>query len=311
MAVSGNSKIFQKPVLVTGAAGFIGVHTVRALRSRGCSVRALVHRPSRSPAAGEGGIEVIIGDILDAACVERAVAGSGGVVHCAAMIRAGEKELLHRTNVEGTRALVAACERLGVKSFVFMSTPQVEGPLETAYGVSKRAAEDVLRGSSLDWTILRPVLVYGPGDAKDLTLMARLAFRSPVVPILGSGRELVQPVYVSDVAAAAVRALEKDVSKRKTFDVAGPHPLSLNAFIDAAARVAGRRCLKVHIPLRLGMAAAFLLEKLQRRPVLTREVVRRIGADKTGDVAPLCRDLGVSPISIEEGLRNLFASPSA
>jgi len=308
MAAPHDTNNHTRPILITGAGGFIGSAVVRLLCRRGYPVRALIHNPRHAAVLTMLPAELITGDILDVPLIDRSIAGTGAVVHCAAIIRAGDRGQYRRVNVDGTQIIIRACEAHGVKRVIFMSTPQVTVGIPTAYAESKRAAEEALRKSSLAWTIFRPVLVYGPGDRKDLTLMARVAFRWPLIPVIGNGRRLIQPVYVDDVAEAMARALEKDVSIRKIYEIAGARPLMLNDFVDTAARVAGKRCVKVHIPIGVAMLVGLLLEKFQRAPLVTREVIRGIGADKLADGAQLSRDLGVTPMGVDEGLKKLYRS---
>ncbi len=271
-------------------------------------MRAAVHRKETAERLGDVPVETIVGDILDRSAVTRSVDGVWAVVHLAAMIKGIDKGLLQRTNVEGTANIIGACREKRIRRVIFISTPRAISPVSTAYGESKREAEELIRSSSLDWTIFRPVLVYGPGDTKDLTRVADAVYRWPVVPVLGNGRFLIQPVYIDDLVQSIVRALENDVSIGKVYDVAGMSPLSFDEFISAAAGAAGKKCYRIHIPLNLAMIAAYILEKVSRNPLLTRDIVRGMALHKTGDVGPLHRDLGVSPKSAKEGLRALFAA---
>lgn len=309
MDASNDKNNLAKPVLITGAAGFIGSHIARAVCGRGWPARALVHNPDRTGVLRGSPVQVVAGDILDAPFMREVVSGTSAVVHCAAVIRCTDADHLQRTNVGGVGNLVRACEEEGVKRFVFMSTPQVHSAVPTEYGRSKLAAERVVTGSALEWTILRPVLVYGLGDTKDLTRVARIVERWAVVPVLGGGKASIQPVHVADVAEAAVAVLERRVSVGKIYELAGPSPLSFNEFIETAARILGKRRYMLHIPLSISMLMARILEMASRKPLLTQDTVRGMGVDKTADIGALKKDLGISPRSVREGLEEFFAIP--
>lgn len=159
-------------IALTGATGFVGGHLLDELRREGHAVAALARRPQPD----REGVEWIAGDLADRPALDRLVADADAVVHVAGVLNAPDAAGFEAGNVEGTRAMLAATQAAGVKRFVFVSSLSAREPQLSLYGGSKARAEELVEASGLDWTIVRPPAVYGPGDRETLDLfkMARL-----------------------------------------------------------------------------------------------------------------------------------------
>ncbi len=231
--------------------------------------------------------------------------GCSAVVHLAGLMR-GSVPVLARANVEGTRHLCEAAARAGVSRFVNVSSLQADDRFPTEYGASKRAAEQVLRESRLDWTTIRPAHVYGAGDELGLTRVAAAAGRVPVIPVPGGGRSLVQPIYVGDVTRVLLQLLGAQVPASRTYELGGPEVLSLASFIARAARVQGRSILQIPIPVWMIRTVASVTARIPFTASLTPDVARGIALDKTADNGPAIRDLGFTPTGLDAGLEMTF-----
>jgi UDP-glucose 4-epimerase len=255
-------------VLVTGGAGFIGRHVVRALRERGHEVRVADLVPSRDD------VPSTVVDLCDEAGQEAAVApGADAVVHLAAQTSVlGSIErpaLVHRTNVEATAGLLEQSRRQGVGCFVLASTNAVVGPVEgtitetrplrplTPYGATKAAAEMLLSGYSGAFGLRTPALrltnVYGPGmDHKDsfVPRLLRAAARDDGVQVYGDGEQRRDLVHVADVARAFVSAVEGWPSGPVI--VGGGRSYTVNDLTQAAREVTGRAIPVTHVPAQAG-----------------------------------------------------------
>jgi nucleoside-diphosphate-sugar epimerase len=209
-------------ILVTGGTGFVGSHLVAALLERGHSPVCLVRDPGKARRVfGEGAVELVPGDLRDAAALRKACAGVEAVAHLAGLIAARDRAEFFEVNVEGTRALAEAAAASGgrLRRFVLVSSLSAAGPAArgtrveldgagpiSLYGESKRAGEEAVRGLALEWTILRPPAVYGPRDLEFLRLfrMARLG----LAPVFGDGSQELSLVYAADLAEAIASCLE-------------------------------------------------------------------------------------------------------
>jgi UDP-glucose 4-epimerase len=177
---------------ITGATGFVGQAVLDEAARRGLTVRALARRdqPPRD------GVEWVRGDLSDGAALSALVTGCEAVLHIAGVINTPDPMGFHIGNVVGTEALVEAACAAGVRRLVFVSSLAAREPGLSAYGKSKRHAEEVVQTSGLDWTIVRPPAIYGPRDREILELFR--AARWGVVPMPAGGRASI--LHVDDLA---------------------------------------------------------------------------------------------------------------
>ena len=195
-------------ILVTGASGFVGSHTVPALIAEGHHVVALVRTPTagetvvgRLPQAQRPALERRIGDVTRPATLAPAMAGVDAVVHLVAIPRDlnGGADL-RLINTEGTRAVVAAMHAAGVRRLVHMGALGLMDEPDLHYASSKAKAEAIVRDSGLDWTILKPSLQFGEGDGFFNTLASLVRMSPGLAPMPGRGTSRFQPIHAGDVA---------------------------------------------------------------------------------------------------------------
>ncbi|RYE91663.1 MAG: NAD-dependent epimerase/dehydratase family protein, partial [Myxococcales bacterium] len=235
-------------VLITGGTGLIGEVTTAALLHRGEQVRVLARHASTKEAQWPAGVEAVDGSMTDdEAALERAVQGCEVVVHLASLARlvSGEPGF-EEVNIEGTRKLLAACERAGVRRVVYISSLGAERG-QSPYHQSKFAAEGLVRGFSRQWTILRPANVYGPGD-EVISLLLRMVRTLPVVPTVDGGKQPFQPIWVEDVAQAIARSIDQADVVGRALDLAGPDLTSMDDVIDRLGNLTGRHPARVSVP---------------------------------------------------------------
>ncbi|MCW4463034.1 NAD(P)H-binding protein [Sphingomonas sp. BT-65] len=181
---------------LTGATGFVGKATVDHALARGMHVRALTRReqPARE------GVTWIAGDLDHEEALARLASGADAVIHIAGVVNAPTLEGFVRGNVDGTRHMAAAAASMGVRRFVHVSSMAAREPRLSQYGHSKERAEEAVRNSDLDWTMIRPPGVYGPGDLemRDIFRMAKLG----LVLLPPNGR--ISLIHVADLARLLV-----------------------------------------------------------------------------------------------------------
>ena len=259
-------------ILVTGGTGFVGGHVVHALRAAGKDVRVLV-RDRRAGARVEAwGATLAEGDMTDPTSLRAAVDGCEAVVHLVA-IRQGREERFRRVMVEGTRDLLAAATAAGVGRVVHMSalgTSDQTKDLVPYYG-AKWDSERLVEGSGIPYVIFRPSFVFGT-DGGILPTFVKLARFTPVTPIIGSGRQRIQPIWVDDVAEYFVRAVDLEAAGR-IFELGGPDAVSWNEFWERLKRARRSRRPSVHVPVRLMRLNALVTERLPGDIPLTNDLL--------------------------------------
>jgi dihydroflavonol-4-reductase len=261
-----------RTVAVTGATGFIGRHLTADLVERGVEVRAIV-RPD-SPNAAPSGAEIVRAS-LKASALADAFAGIDAVVHLAGVVSAVDAETYAAVNAGGTREVAAAAAAAGVR-LVHVSSLAAAGPAPasrprseddppgpiTPYGQSKLDSERALRAlPSLRWTVLRPGVVYGPGDRAVLPLFKVAA--GLVAPVVGRPGAAYTFVYISDVVRAIEAALE-GTAVGGTFFVGHPEPVTPRGLLETIQKTIGRRSPLIRIPMPVTRVAAEVCDVVGR-----------------------------------------------
>jgi uncharacterized protein YbjT (DUF2867 family) len=258
-------------VLVTGGTGFVGPHVVRAIAEQGHDLKLLVRDSTRS--RGLPG-RPVVGEMTNMASLRTAAEGIDTIVHLVA-IRQGRAEEFERVMEQGTRDLVAAGKEAGVRRFVLMSAlgTSEETKNLVPYYHAKWAMEKAVKESGLEHVIFRPSFVFGR-DGGILPTFRKLAKLTPVTPIIGSGDQKIQPLWIDDVAAYFAAAVGKDEVANRTFELGGPDVVSWNEFWQRLKTALGmRRRPSMHVPVGLMRLNARVTEKLPGNIPLTRDLL--------------------------------------
>jgi nucleoside-diphosphate-sugar epimerase len=311
--------------LVTGATGFVGSHLTEALRRRGDDVTALARSASKAAALAPLGVRVVAGDLHDGAALQRAVEGQDVVYHVAGVVAARSEADFLAANRDGTRNLAEAAERAGVGRLVFVSSMAAAGPTikgrplrgdepphpVTQYGRSKLAAEGVVTGSRLAWTIIRPPMVYGPRDQEVLKVF-RLA-RLGLAPVLGDGTQELSAVHGADLADALVAAGTTAAAAGHMYYACHPEVFTGAEMALAVGRAMGRRLAVIRIPAAIGRGVLRVTEAAARlvgqTTILTADKANEFFQPAwTADPEALARDTGWRATrNLETGLAETYA----
>ena len=263
-------------IFVTGGSGFVGGHVAHELRGRGLAVRCLVRDPRKAAKLAAWGCELSEGDMTDPAALRRSVDGAETVIHLVA-IRQGHEEQFRRIMVDGTRDLLAAAKGAGVRRFLLMSalgTSEETKDLVPYYG-AKWEMERLVRASGVPHVIFRPSFVFGP-DGGILPTFAKLARLAPVTPIIGSGRQRIQPIWADDVAAYFADGVARDDVTGRTFELGGPDIVSWDEFWRRLKAARGMRRPSIHVPVSLMRLNALVTERLPGNIPLTRDLLKML-----------------------------------
>jgi nucleoside-diphosphate-sugar epimerase len=263
-------------ILLIGGTGFLGSFVAARLAAR--PIAALV-RPTSNRAYLPDGMPVCLGDLDGPLLLE----GSDTLVYCASM------------GFGHIPPLMKTLEASAVKRAVLVSTTAIFTSLPAPSRTVRLDAEAAVQDSSLDWTIVRPTMIYGTERDRNISRLLRHLRRWPVFPLCGNG--LWQPVHVEDVADAVVSALDSPSTVGRAYNLPGAAPLRFTELIRTAAQAVGRRhVLQIPVPI----SAAALAARLTR--VVTPEQVHRLAEDKTFDYAAATRDFNYHPRTFKEGV---------
>jgi NADH dehydrogenase len=285
------SELKGKTAAVTGASGFLGQHLCEALEKTGSVVRRL----SRKAEEGCDAVKFDGGDSL-----VRAFDGADVVYHVAGRTN-GLSEQLREANLTTTEFAVAAAKKSGVKRLIFVSSAAA-AMRKGEYGNLKFEAEKLVAASGIEHLIFRPTLIYGPGDDKNVAMMARVIKRYPVVPVLGGGHFKIQPVYIADAVSVLVQALDKRVPLT-VYNIAGPAQITLRDMLLLISEHMRRRRIFVPVPLKPIQAGLRIYQKIFPSTRLPAKQVLELDKHEAFDISLTRRDFDFSPRTFEDGIR--------
>jgi uncharacterized protein YbjT (DUF2867 family) len=279
-------------LLVSGGSGFLGGYVLREAASRGYETIALARSAAAARSVAANGAQPIAGDLDQVRGLDEAfTAARADLLVCLASLGRGHGP-----------GIVAAAEEAGIPRAVFVSTTAVTTTLDPPTKQVRLAAEQQIRGCGLDWTILRPTMIYGaPGD-RNLSRLLLLLRRTPVLPVPAVGACLHQPVHVADVATAVLDALRRPAAIGSLYNVAGPEPITFAELLRTCARAVGSRTQIVPVPLTPLVMLARGYQLVSRHPRIRAEQLLRLGEDKAFGIDDAVRDLGYAPRRFDAGI---------
>ncbi len=280
-------------IAITGANGFVGRHVIAALlEAEGPDeIRAIVRDPSRAGAElSPAGLDVRRADVTDPASLGGAFDGVDVVVHTVA-IPTERRASFERVNAEGTRAVVREAELAGVRKIVHLSAIGASPESPYPFLRSKGEGEAAVAASSMSHVVLRPSVLFGPGD--DFFPRLRFSLRFPVVPLPGGGVARFQPLHVEDLARAIQVAARGPAVG--AFELGGPVPVTYREMLEETMRAYRTRRLTMPLPVILMKPAAFLFERVMADPPVTVRQLDLLAVDNTPHPNAIDQVFGVRP----------------
>lgn len=277
-------------ILVVGGTGFTGSRVLPLLAGRG-QIRCLL-RPGREiKDIGKLNYELVYGDLEDIESLTKAMDGCESLINIASM------------GFGNVHKIVRCAEEMDIRRALFVSTTAIFTYLNTQSKKIRKEAEECVICSRLEWTILRPTMIYGAPDDRNMIRLLSFIKRWHIMPIPGSGDKLQQPVHVDDVAGAIVTAFFSTNTIRKAYNISGKEPLDFNQVVDLAAAALKSKVYKIHIPLTLLRILFKVYEFFVKNPKLKEEQLLRLNEDKAFGYDEASRDFGYSPKSFQEGIQ--------
>lgn len=291
-------------ILLTGSTGLVGSALLPGLISSGQEVRCLVRDPRRL-GPNRVRVQITLGDLADPVALRQAVRGVDRIVHLGASIRDQPGGTIEELNGVATVRLLHAAERAGVSCFIFFGAMGATPSSPSRFFRAKALAERAVLASDLDAYVLKPSIVYAPGDPF-LTLINRMSLL-PWMPVTGSASSAYQPIWSQDVAACALAALDRnpaEADRERRFELAGPDTITYEAMVRLALEAEGRRRPILHVPLGVVRSGLNLLERFAGDSVFaTWEEAQLMEIPMTTERGSAdTRSLGVDPKPMREVL---------
>ena len=290
--------------VLTGATGFVGKYMLERLLIEGHAVRAAVRGQqgqepralSRAEQLGRrDDLQWVPGDVVQGSGLDEGMQGCDAVIHLVGIILEKGTNTFERVHHLGTRNVVEAAKRTGIKRFVQMSALGVRADGVAAYQITKWKGEEEVRQSGIPFCILRPSLIFGEGDGFVTQMMATMRSAPFFRPVPGDGTPKFRPIAVQDVTTCFARALTCEAATNRTIDLGGADELTLNEVLSEIARCAGVSKPAVHIPMPLMFAGASVAQKILSNSPVTVDQLRMLKEGSTCEIEPMKRIFGISP----------------
>lgn len=257
-------------ILITGGTGYIGKNLINRLPKD--NVRCMVHKNTIIENLDSD--KIISGDILDLNSIEKALDNVDTVIHLAAVISPENKETYDLVNVIGTKNIVESCKKKNIKRIIFTSSMASTRKFLDDYGSSKKKAEEIIKDSKLDYTILRLTTVYGLNSPFTTNLINHIKRFPFIIPLIGNGENKIQPVSIDDVISVIQKCIENKNTIGKTYSILGGTKITLNYFIDFICSKLNINKKKIHVPIPLALKMVKILKKSTKNINLTEEFIK-------------------------------------
>ncbi len=288
-------------VLLVGAAGFLGPAVLKKLLESdneiNCLIRDGSNRSKLTAAAGERRRQLafISGDLNSIASITQSLKNISQAVYMVDLEHAGL-----------VKNFLDAAQKAKLKRVVFISSTTVLLPLKSKVRDKKLSSEKLIKNSGLDWTILRPTMTFGSTDDMNFSRMLKFIKKRGFFIIFGNGNNLIQPVYIEDVAGAVSDVLENRKTYKKIYNLAGKKPLKYKQMLAVMQQKLKKPFRIMRLPLGISRLLVSVYSLLSPNPMLAPGQIDRMGIDKSYSYREARQDFGFSPASFEEGIESLI-----
>lgn len=290
-------------ILLIGATGFLGPVVLEKLLEKDYKVKCLVRSDSNRNKLEE---------VSKRLKKEKDVTFNIGTLQSEDSIFTNLKEIdsaIYLVDLENTylvRNFLRASKRANLKRAIFISSTTVLLPMESKIKEKKLNSENLIKDSELNWTILRPTMIYGTSDDENFSKMINFIKKRGFFVVFGNGQNLIQPIYVEDVADAILSVLENSKTYKKTYEICGKEPIKYIDMLKVVKTRMGRPFRIIHFPITFSKFLISIYNKFTRTPVLTPDQIERMKVDKVYSYDKAFRDFAFLPKSFEYGIEKLI-----
>lgn len=279
-------------ILLTGATGFTGAYVLDELLNEGYKVRCFVRKSSDISNLSNKQVEIVYGDFGQFDTIVEALKGVDILINVSSL------GFGHASDI------IKACEQCGIKRAIFFSTTGIFTNLNPQSKEIRLNAENLIKRSNIDYTILRPTMIYGTHKDRNICRLVKYLYKIRIIPVLGGGEYLLQPVYVKDLAHSAILMLKNSMSINNEYNIAGGNALTYNELVDTTANELGIKVLKLHIPLFICLFLLKIYEKITKNPKIKYEQALRLNENKNFSIQKAVNELGYKPLCYNKGIKN-------
>ncbi len=286
-------------ILITGATGFIGKNLVKSLSNE--NIICLVRKSSNIKLLKELKIKLAYGDLTDKNSLDKSLKNITTVIHLAAAISINKEELKN-VNLIGTKNLIQSCEKNNVKKIIVLSSMAATRKYLDNYGKSKKIVERLVKESKLNYTILRPTLVYGENSNSLQHIINHLKKFPFIIPLIGKGKSYLQPVDVKDVVKVIITSINKK-PENKTYNLLGGTKITMNYFMDMISSRLNLKKIKIHVPTSVVLTIVSFFRMFYKNFPISIEFVKSMDQDVQGTNKDAEKDFNIKFKKLSESFQ--------
>src|SRR4030042_2200826 len=294
----------MQKIYITGANCFIGHNLVEYFTNKNYEVWALLRNGSLPSFSLKKNINIVVGDLLEKESLIKSIRENCIVINLAA--NPYDPVLSYKVNVGGTKNLVEASLSKKVKHFINISSQSTKIRKKGVYAITKNKSDKIVESSNLNYTILKPSLVYGPGYKGLFAKIKSTISLIPFVPIFGNGKTLFNPLHVDDLCSLIEKTANDKTSFKKIYDIGSKKKISYNKFYTLTLKYLGKNAKLMHIPIFVGVIMGKLMTKFMKTPFFYVDNV--LGSTQNAGCNPkeILSKYKYNPLEIKEGMEKIF-----
>lgn len=293
----------NKRVFVTGAAGFVAHHLVPILAKNGYQVTGLVRLASEKGQLTAS--KIIIGDLSGKGEWQASLKGHDVVVHLAAEISSKDEKLFRRNNVIATQNLIEAAKKAKIKKIILFSSAAVTSQRRDPYADTKAQQEEIVKAAKIPHHIIRPSMIYGPGDTKNIGWLIKTISKLPVVPLPGGGKFGRQPIYVDDICEIVLKLLSEKY-KKQIYEIHGKEYVTMAKMVEVITREKKMKKITLFVPVFFLLIFFWIAEKILKNPKFTVDQIKSLISGERFKGEKWWSTFDIIPTSFEEGVAQMI-----
>ena len=294
----------KKKIFVTGAAGFVGSHLVPTLLDKNYEVTALIRKSSEKPRLPKV-VSWVIADLSKKGSWQAKLEGHDILIHLASEISSKIREAFEKNNVVATKNLIEAAKKARIKKIIHFSSAAVESIRRDWYADTKKEQEKIIANSKINHIILRPSMMYGPGDNKNIGWLIKIFKKLPIIPLPGGGNFGRQPVYVDDICKIVIKLIERNY-KNRIFEIHGYRYIPMSKMVKVITKNLTQFKPSVHVPLFFLFTFFAMAEKILPDPKFTTDQIRSLVSGEKFKGDKWWETFGIIPTSFEKGVKSMI-----
>jgi NADH dehydrogenase len=288
-------------IAITGASGFIGSALTRALGQKGFSLRLIVHK-KKPDLLDRDKFDIKTADVHNIDTLVQAFININIIYHIVGIIAETRQLTFEKTVAGGTRNVVEAAQKCGVKKIVYLSALGTSDKSQSKYHQAKWKSEEYIRNSGIDYVILRPSVVFGPDD-EFLNMIAGMIKRLPLIPVIGDGNYELQPIYIDDLVKIMIACLDNEKAVNRMVEIGGPKAYAYKELVSILKRHLNKKKLIIYLPTLFIKAIATVMERVLKPAPITTDQLLMLNAGNTCDLSGFNELFDMALTDLETGIK--------